>query len=279
MVFSTASGCDGCRRGEKTERARARASAKAPRCSAVTDCANGEPCTQWDCVNEECIASPAAAGTSCDNDTVCDGLARCNADGRCIRGAAPAIDDGNGCTVDACDPVKGVRHEPAPIDDFDVCTEDACDPATGQIAHMSVKIDDGNDCTFDTCDAKTGVKHQQANPFHTCQPQCGAGFHAATRTPSAECGASQALRTYCTPSCGSSFYACASSCPEGYHSVSRTLNPRCGAQSPQQAFCQKTQGDSFHTCDERCPQGYELRSQTKGGQCGDSPVMSFCSKA
>ncbi len=47
-----------------------------------------------------------------------------------------SVDDGNPCTVDACDPATGqVTHVPKNVDDGVACTVDACDPATGLVTH------------------------------------------------------------------------------------------------------------------------------------------------
>src|SRR5262245_42583967 len=190
-----APGCDGCgRRGEnreKKERTRIQA-APARDCEKSADCVDDDPCTKQDCVDERCTAALVAPGTSCDNETVCDGVAACDANGRCIDGAPPLVDDGTPCTVDACDPHRGVTPECVPVDDFDACTNAACDPATGQIAHTTISVDDGNDCTKDSCDPRSGVKHEQPNPVYTCDPRCTPGFHAASRTPSPDCGSPQA---------------------------------------------------------------------------------------
>ena len=166
-VAVTLSGCDGCGRrksragAERVETVSAPAEVAPGRaCSTATDCSDRDPCTTHECIDERCVASLAPRGTSCDNDTVCDGVATCDANGRCVAGAPPLVDDGNACTVDACDPKRGVLHEPMPIDDFDACTSDTCDPATGSIAHTSLVIDDQNDCTADSCDPRVGVKHE-----------------------------------------------------------------------------------------------------------------------
>ncbi|WP_170319981.1 plastocyanin/azurin family copper-binding protein [Polyangium spumosum] len=66
-------------------------------------------------------------------------------------------DDGNACTVDACDPRTGVSHTPVNPDDGNACTVDACDPMTG-VSHTPV-INDGNPCTADSCDPMTGVSN------------------------------------------------------------------------------------------------------------------------
>jgi Dictyostelium (slime mold) repeat len=239
-------GCDGCGRRESRAGAERVEAASAPAevapgraCSSATDCSDRDPCTNHECIDERCVASLAPSGTSCDNDTVCDGVATCDANGRCVAGSPPLMDDGNACTVDACDPKRGVVHEPMPIDDFDACTSDACDPATGSIAHDSLVIDDQNDCTLDSCDPRAGVKHEVRSGKYTCQASCEPGLHVASRSRAVECGSAEALRSYCAPNCG----------------------------------------PSFHTCDATCPSGYEKRSATPGGTCGTSPsVMTFCMK-
>ncbi len=277
LLIATA-GCDGCRRGGEERARERRQRLEVPRCTQPADCGDGGVCNFMDCVNEKCVSLPAPADTACDNDTVCDGVARCDGKGRCVAGRPPAVDDGNACTTDACDPVTGVSHEAVVIDDEDVCTEDACDLRTGQITHTSVNVEDGDDCTRDSCDPKTGVQHQAASAYSSCDSGCRSGFHVAARSLAAECGSAVAVRTSCAPSCGGSFHACAVTCPPGYHSAARSTNPRCGKAAPEQVFCQKTDADSFHTCDEGCPPGYTLRSQAKGGQCGSRAVMAFCAK-
>lgn len=236
-----ASGCDGCSRRE-TKRAVERSEVEAPRaaaCSVATDCADDDPCTTHECVDEHCVAKLATRGTACDNDTVCDGVGVCDANGRCVAGPPPLVDDGNACTLDSCDPRRGVVHEAIPIDDSDACTTDSCDPATGQIAHATLSVDDGNDCTVDSCDPRLGPKHEQPNGKYTCQVACEPGFHVASRTRDPQCGSAEALRSYCAPNCGV----------------------------------------SFHTCDPGCPRGYVQRASSPGGSCGASPsVMLFCAK-
>jgi hypothetical protein len=69
-----------------------------------------------------------------------------------------AVDDGDACTADSCDPVAGVLHEAVDPGDGDACTVDACDPATG-VANDPVAVDDGDACTVDACDPVAGVSH------------------------------------------------------------------------------------------------------------------------
>ena len=268
-------GCDGC---DRKQGGPSRAAATAPQCTSPADCAGDGPCSRAECVDGACEVTPLPEGTRCDNDSVCDGRETCSADGRCLPGAPPKVDDGDPCTMDACDPVHGVTHQPVPVDDFDACTEDACDPITGAITHRTIDLDDGDDCTFDSCDPKTGVQHHKPSAFYTCEASCGEGFHVASRAPSAQCAAAAGVQTFCVPSCGDSFHTLQGSCPPGYHTSSRREQPRAGEGAVVQLFCQKSDGEAFYTCDTSCPAGYRKESEARSQQCGAEGRMIRCSQ-
>jgi hypothetical protein len=238
---SAATGCRACGRSQERktsdERPR-RAEPSPPPCSSAADCEDDDPCTVKTCVEFQCVSSPATEGKSCDNGNVCDGIERCNQDGQCVAGDPPVVDDGNACTRDACDPVRGVLHESLPVDDSNACTVDACDPRTGQITHRPLEVDDGDDCTADSCDPRSGARHERKSPSYTCNPACDPGFHSASRTAGADCAAT-GLRTFCAPDCGPSFYTCDATCPKGYRSVSKSANSQCGTALAAYTFCQK----------------------------------------
>ena len=73
--------------------------------------------------------------------------------------AAPTLDDGVPCTIDACDATDGVTHTPddSACDDSDVCTEnDEClaGVCTGDQLPDTTTCDDGVSCTEnDQCTA------------------------------------------------------------------------------------------------------------------------------
>jgi hypothetical protein len=242
----------GCRACAKDEPRRQRAERSPPEepvkpaesadpseCDVAADCANAEPCTLPNCVGGRCVTSFAPAGAGCDNDTVCDGVATCDPAGHCTPGAAPSPDDDDACTLDACDPRRGVTHQPLPIDDSNACTTDACDPQTGEITHAPVDLDDGDDCTVDSCEPEVGIRHQPRSPLYTCNMSCEPGYHVTSRHPAPECGGPLLLRTVCMPDCGASYYTCDSSCPNGYRTVSRAPNAQCGTNVSVYLFCQK----------------------------------------
>ncbi len=241
MVVLLVSGCDACDKKKSADRSAPGPSRVESRteCSVAEDCADDSPCTTEACLDGHCAVSAAERGASCDNDDVCDGVARCDARGRCVAGAAPTVDDGNPCTLDDCDKISGVSHKPLEVDDFDACTEDACDSVSGHITHEPVDIDDGDDCTFDSCDPKSGPEHRRPKSIYTCDASCGDGFHAVSRRPNRSCGARGALQTFCVPDCGPSFYLCGTSCPKGYRASKPKLSAQCGAKPSPQTFCIK----------------------------------------
>ena len=78
--------------------------------------------------------------------------------GKCVGRGAKNCTDGNGCTQDFCDALKGCIYGPAAgaCNDGNACT-------TGELCKDSAcgggtvnGCDDGNVCTADVCDSKTG---------------------------------------------------------------------------------------------------------------------------
>lgn len=273
LLLASVAGCHHGADKKTSSTAPKQQAASSGQCTSDADCATGKPCVRARCVDGRCRSEFAQAGTNCDNGDVCDGVSRCDSRGVCRPGPPPVIDDHNPCTVDSCDPVKGVLHTPVDVDDHNACTIDSCDPVHG-ITHTPVDIDDGDDCTFDSCDPEAGVTHKRLPPTYTCSASCGAGYHPVSRSPSPECGG--ALQSFCEPDCGSSFYTCGS-CPQRYHTASRSPATRCGAQDALYAFCQKNDPSGFYTCDASCPQGYTKTSRAPSSHCGpDTTTMIRC---
>lgn len=126
---------------------------------------DSNPCTMDSCDPVRGIEHVlVSAGSSCADGNACNGVEVCNGSGTCRAGLAPAVDDGNPCTTDACDPKIGVTHAPAvagtSCSDGNVCNGiELCDGAGACHAGTPLRIDDGDDCTQDVCDPVTGVAH------------------------------------------------------------------------------------------------------------------------
>jgi cysteine-rich repeat protein len=138
-------------------------------------CNDTNPCTVSRCENNACVHVPVAAGTTCDDTTVCNGRETCNATGTCVPGAPPIVNDDNLCTTDSCDPMGGVMHVPtAPgtpcPSNGDVCDgPEACDGAGVCRSGMPIDTDDGNPCTTDSCNPMTGPVHTPVTIGTSCE--------------------------------------------------------------------------------------------------------------
>ncbi|MBN2194547.1 MAG: hypothetical protein JW751_17145, partial [Polyangiaceae bacterium] len=122
---------------------------------------DGNPCTADACDPVTGVTHlPVADGAACADADACNGDEICAA-GNCMPGLPPAVDDGNPCTADACDPVTGVTHLPV-ADGTDCADTDVCNGAETCVDGSCVPgaplvVDDGNPCTADACDPVTGV--------------------------------------------------------------------------------------------------------------------------
>jgi RHS repeat-associated protein len=135
---------------------------------------DGNPCTRDSCTSSTGVEHlPEPAGTSCDDDDLCNGVATCDAQANCIQRQAPNIDDGNPCTTDSCDPARGVLHGTVPngfaCDDQTVCNgRESCQDGAC-VSASPLPIDDGNPCTADACDPLAGAVHTALQDGTTCE--------------------------------------------------------------------------------------------------------------
>jgi hypothetical protein len=190
------------------------------------------PCQVNSCVPATGGCAPGAAP---DGNT-CSGAAECAAFASCVGGvckaASDACDDGDPCTIDSCDLVKGCIHAGAtgPCDDKNPCTAgDACGPAgclgtlsgcdclkdadcpdDGNACNGVLRCDSagacvvapdsvpqcpgGTDCAIASCDPATG----------TCQlAPAPAGTSCASDDPCAEEGTCSGMNCVVSgPGCG-----------------------------------------------------------------------------
>ncbi|MBI3203074.1 MAG: hypothetical protein HYZ29_16170, partial [Myxococcales bacterium] len=116
--------------------------------------------------------TPLPAGSACDDADLCNGGETCDGSGTCEPGTPPSVDDGNACTVDACNAQTGVSHTPVAAGtacaDGDVCNgSEQCDAGGTCQAGAPLVVDDANVCTTDACDPQGGVSH---TPIAGCDP-------------------------------------------------------------------------------------------------------------
>jgi RHS repeat-associated protein len=151
-------------------------------CSAVGQCVAGaapvvddsNPCTADKCSpGVGVMHTPIAFGTSCSDGNACNGLETCSAEGACVAGTAPAVDDGNRCTTDTCSAAAGVVH--AAVAAGTSCSNgnacdgaEACDGSGACTVGSPPHLDDSNPCTVDSCDAASGPRHEPIAAGTSC---------------------------------------------------------------------------------------------------------------
>ena len=86
-----------------------------------------------------------------------------------MPGAATVCDDGNPCTDNGCDKLKGCTFAPngAPCSDSATCLTGTCGNGTCSVG-TKVGCDDNNPCTVDTCVAGKGCEHKPGSDGATC---------------------------------------------------------------------------------------------------------------
>ena len=127
-------------------------------------------CTNTACQPEtgDCQVSPVPEGEACDDGDACTDSTVCT--GGFCTGSQKVCVDGNLCTSDACDALKGCVFDLVEgfkeCDDGNTCTEnDACDGGFC-IGTKPVVCDDSNPCTDDFCDQELGC--QSVNNIKPC---------------------------------------------------------------------------------------------------------------
>jgi len=200
-----------------------------------------------------------AAGTPCDDGSVCTLGDACDGAGSCAPTYELNCDDGNECTNDSCFFAFGCNHyesgsptctslcvdpgtdQPLPAGtpclDQDVCTVgDTCDGAGNCVSGPVRSCDDGDPCTADVCSQNMQLPWPTDGCVHTdnlCQPDCS--------NPANEGQPCSDLDACTTATCqGGACVATPIQCDDG--------NP-CNGYSQ----CQATGGDSDYGCVDSAP--------------------------
>ena len=125
-------------------------------------CDDGDLCTLNDiCIQGTCL--PGRALANCDDGNPCT-VDACEPSAGCTNQLDPATacDDDNECTADSCNEVSGCSHEPVTgaCEEGDLCTQgDFCLNGVCQTGPDLPDCDDGNPCTEDTCNPLFGCIH------------------------------------------------------------------------------------------------------------------------
>ncbi len=118
------------------------------------------------------LAGPCSAHCSqlCDDGDACT-IDACDANEQCEIDHPPVnCDDGNLCTIDSCNPATGCASDPVTCTDNNLCTVDSCDPINGQCVFPTVSCDVGQSCNPTTGDC---VNNDPCDPNPCVNGSCG----------------------------------------------------------------------------------------------------------
>jgi hypothetical protein len=122
-------------------------------------CDDGNKCTVDSCSPKIGCSTVPNIGAQCNDGDECTGNDVCKSGGSCV-GEAKSCDDGNPCTIDACNKNKGCYYANSqgsscedgnPCTTSDACQNGLCSPGLAKVCN------DGNACTTDSCDQEDGV--------------------------------------------------------------------------------------------------------------------------
>lgn len=126
----------------------------------LSDCLDGDPCTQ-DACDAVLGCLHLAADATCTDGLLCTVGDVCF-QGVCLAGGVTDCDDDEVCTTDSCDPQLGCQNVPntGPCSDGDACTlGDACGAGACVAGSGAPNCVDANPCTNDTCLKTEGCTH------------------------------------------------------------------------------------------------------------------------
>jgi len=257
---------------------------------------DGSACTVDMCdANGQQAHVPVAAGTSCADNTVCNGAETCNATGTCVAGTPVALSDGNPCTVDSCNATTGaVAHTNAPAgsscSDANACNgAETCNASGSCLAGVPPTLNDGNPCTVDTCSTGLGVTHTPVASGTSCADgnacngaeTCSAVGVCASGTPPIVNDNNPCTTDVCNTSTGAITHALVApgtSCSDGNACNGAET---CGTSGSCQAGTPPSLNDNNPCTTDSCNSSTGAISHTPiapGGSCSDGNACNGAEK-
>jgi hypothetical protein len=200
----------------------------------------------------------AHCGQLCDDGNACT-IDACDASEQCAAVRPPVnCDDGNLCTTDTCHPVDGCANDPRTCSDGNLCSVDSCDPLTGNCVFPPAECPPGQTCNpaNGSCDA---INECAPNPcvHGTCEDQidgyicnCEAGYtDDRCTTDIDECVSEPCVNGDCIDDING--YACL--CIAGFTGVNCDVDiDECASSPCVNGDC--ANGPNQYTC--LCPPGF-----------------------
>ncbi len=128
-------------------------------------------CSRQRVVRGRIVTEAINENRACGDDDPCKGEQTCQA-GRCVALQPPVIDDGDPCTLDACDRSVGITHVPVAdgtacsdgnlCNGLELCVAGKCEAGTPPA------VDDNDPCTIDSCNEASGASHVAAADGTPC---------------------------------------------------------------------------------------------------------------
>jgi hypothetical protein len=201
--------------------------------------------------------------SACDDGNACT-VDACDPEDGCSNEPLDC-DDGNACTTDSCDPDEGCLYEKIVCDDESACTADSCEPASGCV-YAPISCDDGDACTADSCDADTGCAHApvvcddaNACTSDSCEPASGCVYTPISCDDGDACTADS-----CDPDTGCAYAPV--SCDDGNACTADSCDPATGCN---QAPIDPDDGNActIDTCDPASGTHHEPVDCADGNAC------------
>ena len=257
------------------------------------DCDDGNPCTSDSCDPVVGCVNTADTSVVCHSG-YCDtllwyGETNCSAGGSCpSQVVTQDCDDGEICTVDACDPATGCDNTqnndgfvcgPSYCDALTFYQEQSCSGGTcPDYTTLDCDADDGNECTYPVCDDQSGCSQANQPSSHECAPaKCENDdfYKAVTCTGSGTC--SDQLPQDCDDgkSCTSD------TCDPGLGCLHSPTNEgqACVTHLGQDGKCTNGVCKTECTLDDECDDEFDCTADscnTVSGKCEHVPQQQLC---
>ena len=232
-------------------------------CASAATCDDGDPCTADACTDGVCahaaIDGCCTLDAQCDDGDVCSGTEHCDLQSHQCQDGTPIGDGPAAGCGDACHPAAActgghcVVGDGVTCDDGQLCTVDACDPDVGCIATAvpgccaaTADCNDHDPCTSDACNLDSNTcTHEPVSDV--CMP-CAADTDCSPLGRCSGQACEGGICTVTTTSCDDGDACTADSCPDAGGCRHDLIAGCCHTA----AECDDGDACTTDTCDRTC---------------------------